>query len=68
MVGSPEELKKGNLYHNDFGEEDVAVIKRAWEFISKRGLRARLSFETAGQDITDPRFPTDFKTRPEDVA
>ena len=43
----PKKIKRQSLYHNDFSEEDVELIKYAWELISKHGLRPRVAFKRA---------------------
>jgi len=43
----PKKVKKESLYYNDFSEEDVELIKRAWMLISTHGMRARAAFARA---------------------
>jgi meiotically up-regulated gene 157 (Mug157) protein len=51
---NPRKIKSQSLYYNDFSEEDVEVIKRAWELISKHKVKIKTAFERArekGEDI-----------------
>ena len=43
----PKKVKKESLYYNDFSEEDVELIKRAWTLISTHHMRARAAFAKA---------------------
>jgi hypothetical protein len=43
----PKKVKKESLYYNDFSEEDVELIKRAWKLISTHHMRARAAFARA---------------------
>jgi meiotically up-regulated gene 157 (Mug157) protein len=45
----PRKVKTQTLYYNDFSEEDVKVIKRAWELISKHEAKIKTAFERARQ-------------------
>lgn len=44
---NPRKIKNQSLYYNDFSEEDVEVIKRAWELISKHKVKIKTAFERA---------------------
>jgi len=46
-----KKIKKQSLYYNDFPKEDVELIKRAWEFISKHDLKPSARFERASKKI-----------------
>jgi DNA-binding transcriptional MerR regulator len=41
----PKKVKKESLYYNDFSEEDVELIKRAWTLISEHDVRAKVAFD-----------------------
>jgi DNA-binding transcriptional MerR regulator len=41
----PKKVKKKSLYYNDFSEEDVELIKRAWTLISEHDVRAKVAFD-----------------------
>jgi DNA-binding transcriptional MerR regulator len=43
----PRRIKSQSLYYNDFSPEDVELIKRAWELISKHDLRIKSAFQRA---------------------
>jgi DNA-binding transcriptional MerR regulator len=43
----PRRIKSQSLYYNDFSPEDVELIKRAWELISKHDLRIKTAFQRA---------------------
>jgi len=43
----PRRIKSQSLYYNDFSTEDVELIKRAWELISKHDLRIKVAFQRA---------------------
>lgn len=60
----PKKIKKKSLYFNDFSEEDVEVIKRAWELISKHDVRTRAAFERVRREAQDPQLTLDLRTPP----
>jgi hypothetical protein len=43
----PRRIKTQSLYYNDFSPEDVELIKRAWDLISKHDLRIKAAFQKA---------------------
>ena len=43
----PRKIRSQSLYFNDFSAEDVELIKRAWELISKHDLRINVAFQRA---------------------
>ncbi len=43
----PKKVKKESLYYNDFSEEDVELIRRAWTLISTHHMRAGAAFARA---------------------
>jgi len=58
---APRKAKKGSLYYNDFSEEDVELIGRAWTLISSHNMRARAAFaRTKGQGKA-PQLSLDLK-------
>jgi DNA-binding transcriptional MerR regulator len=52
----PKKVKKESLYYNDFSEEDVKVIKRAWTLISTHHIRARAAFARAKGQGREPQL------------
>jgi hypothetical protein len=44
---APRKAKKGSLYYNDFSEEDVELIGRAWTLMSSHDMRAGAAFARA---------------------
>jgi DNA-binding transcriptional MerR regulator len=59
----PRKAKKGNLYYNDFSEEDIALIKRAWKLISGHNMRARAAFARADEHGKAPQLSLDLKEK-----
>ena len=61
----PRRIKRKTLYYNDFSEEDLLLIQRAWGYISNQNMRVRAAFELAGKELSDTQlripFPTDDK-------
>jgi len=43
----PKKVKRESLYYNDFSEEDLELIKRAWTLISVHHLKAGAAFARA---------------------
>lgn len=64
----PKKIKKRSLYHNDFSEEDLELIKRAWEYISRHDLRIKAAFERVRKKVKDPQLTLSLRTPPEDSA
>ena len=44
---NPKKIKKESLYYKDFSEEDVDLIRRVWNFISRNDMRSRVAFGRA---------------------
>jgi len=55
-------IKRKSLYFNDFSEEDVEVIKRAWELIYKYDVRTRAAFERVRKEVEDPQLTLNLRT------
>ncbi len=47
----PRKIKSQSLYYNDFSEEDVEVIKRAWELISKHKVKIKKLLKGQGRKV-----------------
>jgi len=64
----PKKIKKRSLYYNDFSEEDLELIKRAWEFISRHDVRTKAAFESVRKKEKDPQLKLGLGTPPKDSA
>jgi len=62
----PKKIKKRSLYYNDFSEEDLELIRPAWEFISGHGLRTKAAFERVRKKAKDPQLKLGLRKPPED--
>ena len=60
----PKRIKRKSLYFNDFSEEDVEVIRRAWELISAHDVRIRAAFERVRKKTEDPQLSLNLRTPP----
>lgn len=60
----PKRIKRKSLYFNDFSEEDVEVIRRAWELISTHDVRIRAAFERVKKETEDPQLTLNLRTPP----
>ena len=60
---TPKKIKKESLYYNDFSEEDIELIKRAWRLISHHNLRTRAAFKRARQESEDTQLSLRFRQR-----
>jgi meiotically up-regulated gene 157 (Mug157) protein len=60
----PRKIKTQTLYYNDFSEEDVEVIKRAWELISKHKARINTAFERARQGGEEVQLTLNLRKPP----
>lgn len=49
----PKKVKRGLLYFNDFSEQDLEIVRRAWDYISKSDMRVRAAFERASKECND---------------
>jgi len=58
---TPKKIKKESLYYNDFSEEDIQLIKRAWRFISHHNVRTRAAFKRARKEGEDPQLRLNLK-------
>jgi hypothetical protein len=58
----PKRIKRKSLYYNDFSEENIRLIKRAWRFISQHGVRTRVAFERARKEVEDPQLTLNLRT------
>lgn len=59
----PKKVKKESLYYNDFSEEDVELIKRAWTLISTHHMRARAAFVRAKAQGRAPQLSLDLRDK-----
>jgi len=60
----PKKIKKRSLYYNDFSQEDIELIKRAWEFISRYDVRTKAAFERVRPKAKDPQLTLGLRTPP----
>ena len=60
----PKKIKRGSLYYNDFSEEDIELIKLAWELISKHDVRTRAAFKRAREEVKDPQLSLNLRAPP----
>lgn len=51
----PKRIKRGSLYYNDFSDNDLEIIKRAWEYIAQ-DIKTRSAFEKAIKEIKNPQL------------
>lgn len=58
----PKKIKRKSLYYSDFSEEDVELIKRAWELISKHNVSIRAAFKGAREEVEDPQLTLNLRT------
>jgi len=56
----PKKIKKQSLYYNDFSEEDVELIKHAWELISTHDLKPCVAFKRAWEKGKDLQLTLNF--------
>lgn len=61
---NPRKIKCQSLYYNDFSEEDVEVIKRAWEIISTHKVKIKTAFERAWEKGVGIQLTLNLKTPP----
>lgn len=61
----PKKVKKESLYYNDFSEEDVALINRAWMLITRHGMRAREAFARAQQHGRASQLTLNLREKPD---
>ena len=59
---NPRKIKSQSLYYNDFSDEDVELIKRAWELISKHKLKIKTAFERASEKAEDIQLTLNLRT------
>jgi len=57
----PKKIKRKSLYYNDFSEEDVELIKRAWELIFRHDVRTRVAFKKAREEVEDPQLTLNLR-------
>ena len=58
---NPKKIKKESLLYNDFSEEDVDLIRRAWNLISHHDVRTRAAFQRARKQSDGPQLSLDLK-------
>ncbi len=56
----PKKIKRQSLYHNDFSEEDVELIKYAWKLISNHDLRPCVAFKRVFRKGKDLQLTLNF--------
>lgn len=57
---TPEKVKRGALYYNEFSEEDLNIIKIAWRYIAAYDMKVRSAFERAKKNAQSDQ-PTLFE-------
>jgi meiotically up-regulated gene 157 (Mug157) protein len=60
----PRKIKSQSLYYNDFSEEDVVLIERAWELISKHKVKIKTAFQRARERGEDIQLTLNLRTPP----
>ena len=65
---NPRKIKSQSLYYNDFSEEDVEVIKRAWELISKHKVKIKTAFERAREKGEGIQLTLNLRTPPRNLG
>ena len=58
---SPKKIKREGLYYNDFSEEDVQLIKRAWRLISNNNVRTKAAFKRARREDEEAQLSLNLK-------
>jgi hypothetical protein len=61
----PKKVKKESLYYNDFSEDDVALIGRAWMLISSNNMRARAAFARAKENGKASQLTLNLREKPD---
>jgi hypothetical protein len=52
----PNKIKRGSLNYNDFSEDDLELVKLAWEYIKSFGTKTSIAFEKAKSEVEDPQM------------
>jgi hypothetical protein len=63
----PKKVKKESLYYNDFSEEDVELIKRAWMLISEHDVRAKVAFDRAKEQGKGSQLTLNLRIPPDNA-
>lgn len=52
----PNKIKRGSLNYNDFSNEDLELVKLAWDYIQAYGTKTSVAFEKAKAELDDPQM------------
>ena len=52
---NPKKIKRGSLNYNDFSDNDLFLVKCAWNYIKTYDMRTKSAFERAEADYADPQ-------------
>ncbi len=58
----PKKIKKKSLLYNDYSQEDLELIKRVWELISKHDIKTKTAFKSAGEEVEDLQLTLNLGT------
>lgn len=61
---NPKKIKRESLLYNDFSEEDVDLIRFAWNLMSRHGVRTRAAFQRARKQRNGLQLSLDLKMPP----
>ena len=52
----PKKIKRGSLDYNKFTEKDLALVKRAWDYIKTYDMKTKAAFDRARAELTNPQM------------
>lgn len=53
---NPKKIRRGSLNYNVFSDNDLSLVKRAWDYIKKYGTKTSIAFEKARNELSDPQM------------
>ena len=52
----PKKIKRGSLNYNEFSQDDLMLVKIAWDYIKSYGTKTSIAFEKAKAEAEDPQM------------
>lgn len=52
----PKKIKRGSLNYNEFSDDDLHLVKTAWDYIKAYGTKTSVAFEKAKGELDNTQM------------
>jgi hypothetical protein len=53
---TPNKVERGSLDYNEFSDDDLFLVKRAWEYITTYDMKTKAAFKRAENELKSPQM------------